>query len=236
MKISIIIPAHNEEDNIREVIDKIEDTLDIPYEIIVVNDHSSDNTPQVVRGLFARYQNIRLAENKLEKGFANALKTGFGLATTEAFIPVMADLCDELSTIKHIVDKIDEGYDLVCGSRYTKEGGRLGGSKIKGFFSFFVGRSLQRLIGLPTSDIANAFKLYRKKVIGNIVIQSKGFEISMEIPLKAYFLGYKITEVPTVWKERTKGKSNFNMLKLAPGYLKLYIWAIYKKLSGPALP
>ena len=64
MKISIIIPAHNEEDNIREVIDKIEDTLDIPYEIIVVNDHSSDNTPQVVRGLFARYQNIRLAETR----------------------------------------------------------------------------------------------------------------------------------------------------------------------------
>lgn len=230
MKISIVIPTHNEEDNIKEVIDKIENTLDVPYEIIVVNDHSSDNTPEIVRRLFGQYQNIRLVENKLDKGFANALKTGFNSATTEALIPVMADLCDDLSTIKHMVDKINQGYDIICSSRYLKEGKRQGGSKIKGFFSSFVGRSLHYLIGIPTSDIANAFKLYRKNVLDNIVIQSKGFEISMEIPLKAYFLGYKITEIPTVWKERIKGKSSFNMLKLAPAYFKLYIWAIYKKL------
>jgi hypothetical protein len=142
----------------------------------------------------------------------------------------MADLCDDLSTIEKMFQKINEGYDVVCGSRYMKEGGRLGGSKLKGFFSCFVGRSLQILLGLPTCDIANAFKMYRKKIIDSIDIESCGFEISMEIPLKAYLLGFKLTEVPTVWKERTKGKSSFRMFKLFPNYFKLYLWAIFKKL------
>jgi hypothetical protein len=94
-----------------------------------------------------------------------------------------------------------------------------------------VGWSLYYLLGLPTHDVANAFKMYRKKVIDSINIQSKGFEISMEIPLKAYYLGFKITEVPTVWKERTKGKSSFRMLKLFPAYLKLYVGGILKRVT-----
>jgi len=83
---------------------------------------------------------------------------------------------------------------------------------------------------VPTNDIANAFKMYKKEVISSIDIQAKGFEISMEIPLKAYYLGFKITEVPTVWKERTKGKSSFKIFKLLPAYLKLYVWAIFRRL------
>ena len=88
------------------------------------------------------------------------------------------------------------------------------------------------LIKIPTCDIANAFKMYRKKVIDSIDIESKGFEISMELPLKAYYLGFKITEVPTVWREREKGRSNFNMVNLAPNYWRWYLWAIKRKLRG----
>jgi hypothetical protein len=129
-------------------------------------------------------------------------------------------------------EKIKEGYDLVCGARYTKGGDRIGGSALKGFFSFLVGRTIAFLIKIPTCDIANAFKMYRKKVIDSIDIESKGFEISMELPLKAYYLGFKITEVPTVWREREKGRSNFNMVNLAPNYWRWYLWAIKRKLRG----
>jgi len=230
MKLSVIVPAYNEEDNITDVINKIEEALEIPHELVVVNDHSIDTTAQLVTGFARQYNNIRLVENKLPRGFANALKTGFSNAATDIAVPVMADLCDDLSTIKEMLQKINEGYDIACGCRYIKGGARLGGSKLKGFFSSFVGRSLCFLLGLPTHDIANAFKMYRKNVIDSIDIKSKGFEISMEIPLKAYYLGFKMTEVPTVWKERTKGKSNFRMLKLLPNYLKLYLWAIFKRL------
>jgi glycosyltransferase involved in cell wall biosynthesis len=229
MKLSIILPAHNEEDNITEVINRIEHSLDIPHELVVVNDHSVDNTAKFVERLSQQYNNIRVVENKFPKGFANALKTGFNNARTDIIIPVMADLCDDLPTIKEMFEKINEGYDVVCGSRYVKRGARIGGSRIKGFFSCFVGRSLCFLLGLPTHDIANAFKMYRKSVLDSVDIESCGFEISMEIPLKAYFLGFKITEVPTIWKERTKGKSSFRMLRLLPNYLKLYFWAISKR-------
>lgn len=232
MKLSIVIPAHNEEENIAEVVNKIEQSIDFPHELVIVNDHSTDATARLLDGLSKQYSNIRLCENKLSRGFANAIRTGFYNASGEALVPIMADLCDDLSTVKIMLDKIDAGYDVVCGCRYIKGGLRLGGSKIKGFFSCFAGRSLFFLLGLPTHDIANAFKMYKTGVIKAIDIKSRGFEISMELALKAYYLRFKITEVPTIWKEREKGKSSFKMLRLLPSYLNLYLWAIFKRLTG----
>lgn len=230
MKLSIVIPAHNEEDNIAGVLDKIEESLDLDYELVVVNDHSSDSTAEIVNKMAQKYNNIRLVNNSLDKGFANALKTGFSSVNTELFIPVMGDLCDDLSTIKAMFIKINEGYDVVCGARYIKGASRLGGSRLKGFLSYFAGWSLYYLLGVPTHDIANSFKMYSKKILDGITIESKGFEISMEMTLKAHYLGYKMTEVPTVWRERTKGKSSFKIFRFLPAYLKLYFWAILKRI------
>lgn len=232
MRLSIIVPAHNEEDNICAIIDGIEHSVNIPHELIVVNDHSQDQTRSIVEGLSKKYDNIRLVDNVLDKGFANAIKTGFKNAFCEVIVPVMADLCDDLSTIKVMFEKINCGYDIVCGSRYIKGGLRLGGSKIKGFFSCFVGSSLFYLLGIPTHDIANAFKMYKKKVVDSINIQSTDFEISIEVPLKAYYLGFRITEVPTVWRERNRGKSSFRIFRLSRSYLKWYLWAILKRTIG----
>jgi len=230
--ISIIVPAHNEEDNIGNLIEKIESTLDIQHELVIVNDHSKDNTKKIVLQLTSRYPNLRLIDNKLAGGFANAIKTGFTNANSEIIIPIMGDLCDDLSTVKLMLEKINLGFDVVCGSRYVSGGQRLGGSKLKAFLSRNGGKSLNLLLGIPTHDIANAFKMYRKKVIDNINIESSGFEISMELPIKAYYLGYKITEVPTIWRERSKGKSSFKVFKLLPKYIKLYLWAIMMRLKG----
>lgn len=232
MRLAIIVPAHNEQENIVDAINKIESFLDIPHELIVVNDHSTDATAGLVQRASRQYSNIRLVENLNERGFANAIKTGFANNKADVVALVMADLCDDLHTLKEMFKKINEGDDVVCGARYIKGGARIGGSKIKGFFSCFVGWSLHYLLGIPGHDIANAFKMYRKNVLDNIDIESKGFEISMEIPLKAYYSGFKISEVPTAWRERTKGKSNFRMFKLLPSYLKLYIWAIVKRITG----
>jgi len=231
MKLSVIIPAHNEEENIVSVIEKIESLLDLDYELVVVNDHSVDGTAALVKGLLGRYPNIRLVENQADKGFANAVKCGFANAKGELVIPVMGDLCDDLLTLKSMVKKIDQGYDIVCGSRYMEGGGRIGGSKLKSFLSSLGGRSLFHILNIPTHDIANAFKMYRRKVIEAIDVEARGFEISMEIPLKAYYLGFRIAEVPTVWRERTKGKSSFKIFKLLPSYLRLYLWGVYKSLT-----
>jgi len=232
MKLSIVIPAYNEEENIAEVLKKVKSSLDISFELIVVNDHSSDDTARIVENLAKEFKDIKLVENKFEKGFANALKTGFQNAQGDLVLPLMADLCDDLNTIPLMLEKIGEGYDVVCGSRYLKGGARLGGSKFKAALSGFGGVSLNFLLGIPTHDIPNAFKMYRKNVLDGMDIMAKGFEISMEIPLKAFYSGFKITEVPTVWKERTKGKSNFKVFKLLPSYARLYLWALYRRIRG----
>lgn len=232
MNFSVIIPAHNEEDSIEEVIRSIERNVSYEYEIVVVDDHSTDRTSDIVRRTALEYKNILLVENSDEPGFANALKTGFKSASSDIVIPVMADLCDDPCAINKMYEKANEGFDIVCGSRYTKGGKKIGGPLIKSFFSRFVGRSLHFLIGIPTQDISNSFKLYRRPVLENISIKSKGFEISAEIPLKAFFLGFRITEIPTTWVNRKKGESKFKVFRQGPSYIKLCLWAIRKRLIG----
>ena len=230
--LSVIIPAHNEEENIGQVIEQAIDKIKIPFELILVNDHSTDKTAQIMASLADKFKNIILVENKFALGFANAVKIGLASVKTEVILPVMGDLCDDLGTVQFMFEKIKEGFDVVCAARYIKGGRRTGGSRIKGFFSFFVGRTMPMFTGIPTSDVANAFKMYRKEVIESINIESTGFELSLELTLKAYFNGFKITEVPTVWRGREKGKTSFNLFKLAPRYLKWYLWAIKRRWRG----
>jgi dolichol-phosphate mannosyltransferase len=168
--------------------------------------------------------------NNNAQGFANALQKGFSQAKGELLLPLMGDGCDNIDDINLMYEKMRYNYACVCASRYTKSGRRLGGSQIKGFFSRFVGLSLFYIIRIPTKDVSNAFKMYKRELLDKIKLNSKGFEISMEFVLKIYFRGYRIAEIPTIWKERSRGSSSFKLLKEAPSYLKLYILAIGKRL------
>ncbi len=227
---SIIIPAHNEECSLKRTVFSLENILsNYNFEIVIVNDHSTDRTVDLVRELTKKYHNIRLVNNANKKGFATTLITGFRQARGDFLIPVMADGCDDPNSIKEMYEKTKNGYDLVCASRYCKGGKRIGGPKLKGFFSKFVGRTIHLLTRIPTTDVANAFKLYRKNALQKIKIENSGFAISMEITLKMCFQGYRIAEVPTSWKGRKEGKSKFQVLKIAPLYLKWYIWAMMKR-------
>lgn len=229
MTITLVIPAHNEEEVIADTIKSIEEELNLNYEIVVVNDHSVDNTAVIVKGLMQQYSNLRLVDNDTDRGFANALRKGFSVSNSDLIIPVMADLCDDPRTIKDMYIKSLEGFDIVSGSRYTQGGTKIGGPLIQSLSSRFVGCSLKYLLGIPTSDVSNSFKCIRRSVLNAIKLESKGFEISMEITLKAYFAGFRIAEVPTTWRGRFIGKSKFYLFKVAPRYIKLYLWAIFGK-------
>lgn len=229
MKITIVIPAHNEQEIIGDTIRNIEDVLNLDYEIIVINDHSTDDTGKIVGELIKKYSNLKLVDNDTGRGFADALKKGFAYCKTEFVIPVMADLCDEPKTINDMYKKAMEGFDIIVGSRYMLGGAKIKGPMLQSFFSRFVGYSMRHLIGIPTFDVSNSFKCYRKEILERIEIKARAFEISMEITLKSFFIGAKITEVPTVWKGRSMGKSKFYLFKAAPKYIKLYFWAILKK-------
>lgn len=223
----VVIPALNEEDNIARTLEQIEAAVDWPHEIIVVNDHSTDGTEDVVRTFGQQHPHVRVVNNEGDRGFSNALKVGYAAAGDGAIVTMMADLCDDPHTLKPMYDKILEGYDVVCGSRYMPGGGKeREDSEVKGALSRFVGLSLRRLVGVPTHDATNAFKMYRSQIIKNIPIEEAGFACSMEITVKAFLRGARIAEVPTVWQGRTAGKSKFSMLKGGKHYLRWYIWAI----------
>ena len=127
MKLTIVIPAHNEEEVIGDTLERLEAELTIPHEVVVVNDHSTDGTADVVRRTASGWPHVRLIDNPLPGGFTNAIKAGFNDVTEGAIATVMGDLCDDPKTIEAMYGKILEGYDVVCGSRYMKGGRKIGG-------------------------------------------------------------------------------------------------------------
>lgn len=199
-----------------------------PFELILVYDFEEDPTVPVVKKYIEKNKtsNIFLVRNKTGsgRGVINAIKTGFKYARGKAIVVLMADLSDDISQIDEMFGLIEKGNDIVCASRYSKGGKKIGGPILKTILSRVAGLSLHYLFGVPTLDATNAFKMYAKKVIETIQIESTGgFEYSLEIVLKAFKKGFKITEIPTVWKDREAGKSNFKLWKWLPKYIKTYL-------------
>ncbi|MCX5641695.1 MAG: glycosyltransferase family 2 protein [Candidatus Omnitrophica bacterium] len=210
MLISIVIPARNEENNIGQTVEDLEKGLkNLHHETLIINDHSIDATAAKVSELSALHPSVKLIDNTAEPGFASTLWTGFRAASGEAVVVVMADSSDDPQTIPGMTDKFTEGYDLVCGSRYLPGGGKKGGPKAQGFFSFWVNKYLRIFLDFPTSDASNAFKLYRRECLLATATEEEGFALSAELAIKLWQQGCKIIDVPTVWKGRAAGKSKF---------------------------
>jgi hypothetical protein len=160
-------------------------------------------------------------------GALNAIKTGLEDAHGEYVVVTMADLCDPPEVINEMVAAAErENADIVCASRYMKGGRQIGGPKLKGFLSRAAGFLLYKLTRLPTHDPTNSFKLYRKSFLKEVTIESTGgFELGIELVVKARRLGKKIVEVPTIWRDRVAGKSNFKLWRWMPSYLRWFFYA-----------
>jgi len=232
--LQIIIPVYNEGENIAKTLGEIEDKIATPHAILIVYDFDEDNTIPVVQDM-ARQRpamKVSLVKNRYGRGVLNAIRTGFDSVADGVVLVVMADSSDDLPVVDRMLEKINQGYDIVCGSRYMKGGKQIGGPVIKGLLSKVAGRSLHIMAGIPTHDISNSFKMYRKSVLTDVRIESRaGFVIGMEIVVKAFFKGYRITEVPSTWLDRTAGKSRFKLMKWLPGYMRWYLYALTKRLK-----
>lgn len=225
--INIVIPVYNEGENIRSSLAEIEDKVKTPHKIFIIYDFDEDNTLPVIKERTDANQSIVLLKNKYRRGVLHAIKTGFEAVDEGVVLVTMADLSDDLNKVDEMFKKINEGYDIVCGSRYMKGGEQRGGPRLKRLLSRTAGISLHFLTGLPTHDVTNSFKMYTKKVLNDIKIESHGgFEIGMEIVIKAFKRGYRITEVPCCWRDRERGKTRFRFWKWLPKYMKWYFFAI----------
>lgn len=230
MKLSIIIPVFHEEKNIDKTLSRIEKNVHIPHEALIVYDDLSDPTYDVVKSYQRKHkkESLLIIPNNTgsKHGVMNAIKTGFAHSHGNAIIVLMADLADDISQIDSMYDIFTHGFDIVCASRYMKGGKKIGGPFLKTVLSRLAGLTLFYFLNIPTHDATNAFKLYNRKIFDNIKIESTGgFEYSLEIILKAHALGYQITEIPTIWKDRVSGSSNFKILFWLPNYMKLYLKA-----------
>lgn len=230
MKVSIIIPAHNEEDCIAPTICGIINELNkekIEYEIVVVNDSSTDNTRKVVEELMRTYPLIRLINRQAPCGFGRAVKEGLSHVTGDIVGIAMGDLSDDPKDIVKCFRKIEEGYDCVFGSRFIKGSIVEGYPPIKLAISRLANFFVQILFSIKANDITNAFKFYRIEVIRAIQpLQALYFNINVEIPLKAFTRGFSFIQIPINWYGRKSGVSKLSIREMSRKYLFmiLYVW------------
>jgi dolichol-phosphate mannosyltransferase len=255
--VEIIIPVYNEGENIVRTLEEIEGSVRHPHTITVVYDFEEDNTLPPLRRFMddharaaaaaatgkagvrqAGAESIRTLRNNYGRGALNAIRTGLESASGEWCLVCMGDLSDDMTAVAAMLAKADEGCDVVCGSRYMRGGKQIGGPWFKSMLSRAAGMSLFLIAGVPTHDATNSFKLYRRSIFERICIESQGgFEIGMEILIKAHLLGCRIGEVPSTWRDRSGGESKFKLFKWLPHYLHWYFLAFKGRFGGrPEMP
>ena len=226
---------YNEAENIGPLLDALA-VVRTPFELAIAYDSEDDTTLPAIRSREASLPfAVRLLRNAYGRGALGAVKTGLE-ASTEclAVAVIMADLSDDLAKLDQMFAMVtDDGYDVVCASRYMAGGRQIGGPPLKGLLSRTAGVSLYVLAGVPTHDATNNFKVYRGSFLAATKIESRaGFEIALELTAKAYVGGYRIGEVPATWRDRVAGKSRFDLRKWLPHYLRWYRYAFRRRLPA----
>lgn len=225
--LTIVIPVYNEGAGFEDLWNELNTNLQFPFRALVVYDFDEDNTVPAVRGVIALGETrLSLVKNNVRRGVVGALLTGFHAVEHGPLLVVMADLSDDLAQVSRMLDLYRQGYDVVVGSRYMKGGQILTGPVLKQGLSRIAGVSLHWLRRIPTHDATNAFKVYDSAMLRQFTLESQhGFELNLEITVKAFLAGYRIVEIPSVWRDRTQGKSKFKLWAWLPHYLRWYFYA-----------
>lgn len=235
LPISIVVPVKNEEDNIVRFLNQIHKDVAQPFEIIIVYDELHDQTPDLVLNYFdLDRQLIKLVRNESRPGFYGAIRKGVQTAFYNHIVVTMADGSDRASDINRLRIKLKkDAADIVCASRFSSFQSQHFDFPPKQKLARKASRMLQNLTGIPTLDVTNNFKIYRKALFAEIPLSINGsFEWSMELTIKAYLKNFRISEIETDWSDRTHGKSNFNLPKLLPKYGYWFVYLIVRKRAS----
>jgi glycosyltransferase involved in cell wall biosynthesis len=225
--LALIVPVYNEAANFPFLLAEVERHIPRPFVMHVVYDFDEDDTVPVARSLAAGRPWLRLVKNSARRGVVSAIRTGFQAVKAGPALVVMADLSDDLSIVPRMLSLYRRGFRIVCASRYVRGGRQLGGPLLKRCLSRAAGLSLRALTRFPTHDATNNFRLYDAGLVNELGIESTGgFEIALELTAKAFRRGVKIVEVPTTWRDRTAGQSQFRLFRWLPRYLFWYGYAL----------
>lgn len=222
-ELSVVIPVFKEGEAVEPVLRALTAGVTSPHEVLVVYDYDEDPTVLVIDRLAAEIPSIRGLRNDLGRGVLNAMKAGIAASSGQYVLISMSDGSDEPHVVDSMVALARDGADVVAASRYMKGGRQLGGPPVKRLMSRVAGLTLHWFAGVPTHDPTNNFKLYSRRFLDDVAIESTaGFELALELTVKATLAGRRVAEVPTTWRDRTAGESNFKLRKWLPHYLHWY--------------
>ena len=238
--LSVIIPARDEQECIATTLEKIAQTLSlnqVPHEILVVDDGSTDQTWKILTALEMRLPRLRVMRNPGPHGFGRAVSYGLDHMAGDAVVIMMADESEDCDDAIHYWQKLHEGFDCVFGSRFIEGGKVIDYPWPKYVLNRLGNHVIKLLFGLPFNDTTNPFKAYRKRAIdGCRPLQSTHFDLAVELALKAIVRGYSWAVVPVTWKDRRAGVSKFKLHKMAMRYLLTVFSVWLETWRRPAAP
>jgi len=228
--LSIVIPARDEAGCIESTLEHLHVELrlhNVPHEIIVVDDGSTDRTAEIVGSVSERIPQARLVSNGPQHGFGRAINRGLESMTGDAVVIMMADESDDCRDVVRYWQTLNQGWDAVFGSRFMKGGGVIDYPWLKLRINRLANLFIRILFRISLNDTTNAFKAYRRKVIeGCQPLLSAHFNLTVEIPLKAIIRGYSWTTMPITWRNRRTGVAKLKIQEMGSRYLFicLYLW------------
>lgn len=231
-ELDIVMPVYNEGAGIVPVVRSLVGTVRTPFRLLICHDHDDDTTLAVIRDLGAGAGHVEYVRNQ-GHGVLGAIVTGFGRSTAPAVLMMPADDDCNAPRLDEMVDLVRGGADIVCPSRFMGDGCMVGCPIVKATLVRLTAWFMYHVVGVPTRDPTNGFRLFSRRVIDRIPIETEaGFAYSLELLVKAQRLGWHIEERPVQWFERKAGRSRFRILTWAPSYLRWVWYALATRFLG----
>ncbi|MEK6547627.1 MAG: glycosyltransferase family 2 protein [Bacteroidota bacterium] len=234
MKLSIVLPAYNEEGSIEETLRTLHAKLQeeqIDHEIVVVNDNSKDNTLALLTSIQETMPSLVVHTNHGPNGFGYAIRYGLERFQGDCVAIMMSDLSDDPADLVAFYRKmVNENLDCVFGSRFIRGGATYDYPKHKYLINRFANTLIRLLLGMKYNDSTNAFKLYKKTTIQGLKpFLSAHFNLTIELPLKAIIRGFSYGVLPNSWRNRKAGESNLKIKEMGSRYLFILLYVIIEK-------
>ncbi len=226
-RLDIVIPVYNEGGNIIKTLTAISRAVTTPKRVLICYDREDDDTLPAIRDNRAALGDltVEFVRNR-GRGAHGAILTGFAASTAPFAVMLPADDDYNAGIIDAMVAKAEGGCDVVCASRFMPGGSMIGCPWLKATLVRAGNFTLYHLARLPTRDASNGFRLFSRRVLDQIAIESdRGFCYSIELLVKCHRLGWRVGEVPAQWIERAHGTSRFQVVKWLPAYLRWYVYA-----------
>lgn len=228
MKLSVVIPAHNEAGSIAETLRRAAKTLEaagIDHELLIVDDASSDGTLAVVESVAAEHAGIRWLQSHNPRGFGYTVRAGLERFHGDAVAVMMADGSDDPEDLLRYHAILDAGYDCAFGSRFLAQSDVHDYPWLKLALNRMANWFVRALFRHGYNDTTNAFKAYRREAIATMQpLFSNHFNLTVEMPLKAIVRGHSFKVIPISWRNRTSGQSKLGIREMGSRYLFIVLY------------